>query len=94
MSSTFCRSLSVRQCQTEDSVKIVLHYEMLKIRPILNSNWFPIIKRTFTTKAKDAAVVNKYTDTVNLPKTKFPARIKSTERENVMQHVREVSRCD
>ena len=46
--------------------------------------------RTYSTKEANKNVI-KYTDTINLPKTKFPARINGTKRLEVEKKINEVS---
>lgn len=80
-------------CQTTGSAAIVLKSNMLKLRHLSNRKYFEIIKKTFATTGKEEPRVKKYTDTVILPKTAFPVRLKATARADVVRHVREVSEC-
>lgn len=55
-----------------------------------NEKNFKIFLRNIKTKIEDPKKV-KYTDTINLPKTKFPARLNHNQREEVEKLIRAVS---
>lgn len=65
--------------------------EMLQIhRHLCRNSRASLFTRAFaSTKANDEPVV-KYTDTINIPKTQFPARLKETARLDVAKRLREV----
>lgn len=49
-----------------------------------------ILSRNIKTKIDEPKKI-KYTDTINLPKTKFPARLNQSQREEVEKSIRAVS---
>lgn len=67
---------------------------MLRIRRYLSQTVrLSQVPRAFATiKANDETAV-KYTDTINLPNTKFPARLKEATRLDVTKHLKEVKYC-
>lgn len=59
-------------------------------RRVLSLKKNELIQRKFATKEANQKVV-KYTDTLNLPKTKFPQRLSGSKRVEVEKRLNEVS---
>lgn len=57
-------------------------------------NFGKSLSRNLKTKAEKEETNKgvKYTSSINLPKTKFPARLNATQRAQVEEHIRDVSR--
>lgn len=55
-----------------------------------NIKFWKSISRNLKTKADDESKIIKFTETINLPKTKFPARLNQTQRNEVENSIRAV----
>lgn len=57
----------------------------------ISSKLWKILSRNIKTKVEEVKKV-KFTDTINLPKTKFPARLNQQQRTDVEEAIRAVSK--